>query len=435
MLIALVLWFGRMPVASAQAPSVMLLMAPHCAEKDRTLCPKFAVKDAAHHTTAELAVGDLLDLDVALLIGDPSVRQAGSSNMVQIVRASIKYDTAVLEARSVELLSALPAPFPGEQNIDASAGIVRIGGATKGAITAADTVIARVTFRVLAAPSDTVLAFHGFSENGLGQTAVNAAGAPKGNEPGVLPPPPCLDGFIGCEEGITPLLSVEPSKLFVDVKGVSVVPVVSTAGASSSSSKGAIAASVEPGTGQTTSAGTQAPSMIPPPQPSPSSFPLLQVQNVVASTKDHEVYVGWTALPSSELRGYNVYYGTVSGRYIQRHSVPSEETSFVIRDLEPGTTYYVAVRAFNGQGLESAFSQEVSVVVGTPGSAVNPVVFDAARNAVTKRMTSKVVGDTGTADTVAVLLLLSALIGTGFAFRRQLVVRGSVDPSRQLSHA
>lgn len=403
-LVALALGFGRVALASAQTTAVMLFLAPHCSQADRTLCPQFTVRDAQHLTTPELSPGDLLDLDVVL---------RGNLKSIRTVKSWLKYDPAVLEARSVELLSPLPAPYPGEQSIDSAAGIVKIGGATNGGIDGSDVPVARVTFRVLSASADSVISFHGFTNNGFGQTAVNAAGAPEGNEPGTLPTPPCVDALFGCKDGILPLLTIEPSKLFVDMKSSQTIPPAPTGTVSSAMSPLPFPASSplpQQPTPQTPVQGTLG-----------SSFPVLQVQNVVATTKGGEIFVGWSPLRSTELAGYNVYYGTVSGRYIQRHSAPGDATSHTIRDLEPGTTYYISVRAFNAANFESAFSQEVSVTVGKPETAVNPLVYDDAARAATKSST-KVAGDTGTANTIALLLLCSALIGTGFAFRRQLLV-------------
>ena len=156
-----------------------------------------------------------------------------------------------------------------------------------------------------------------------------------------------------------------------------------------------------------------------------SSFGLLQVQNVRVTSRDSSIFLGWQPLQSSALAGYNVYYGTVSGRYIQRRSVPANTSSLVIRDLEPGTMYFFAVRGYDANDLETVFSQEVSVTVGSPESSSAPLVGGipdvqtAPQNLIKSRGGTEVNGTTGTSDTLIVFAVLCAFIGTAFAAHRQ----------------
>ena len=48
------------------------------------------------------------------------------------------------------------------------------------------------------------------------------------------------------------------------------------------------------------------------------------------------MYLGWEGLNSSQLKAYNVYYGTTSGKYIQRRSIDNSTTTHP--DF-PGTNY------------------------------------------------------------------------------------------------
>jgi hypothetical protein len=162
-----------------------------------------------------------------------------------------------------------------------------------------------------------------------------------------------------------------------------------------------------------------------------TAFALLQVQNVRVTTEDSSVYLGWDTLNSSQLKGYNIYYGTTTGRYIQRKTVESSISSLAIHSLPTGTTYYFAVRAVSTGDEESAFSQEVGVTVGDPKTSTAPLAASAvSRGGVTgtnpvadRTGTVRVMpGETGVPSTIAILLLLSAVIGTGFASRRQIAV-------------
>ncbi|OGJ66719.1 hypothetical protein A3F36_04790 [Candidatus Peribacteria bacterium RIFCSPHIGHO2_12_FULL_55_11] len=161
-----------------------------------------------------------------------------------------------------------------------------------------------------------------------------------------------------------------------------------------------------------------------------SAFSLLQVQNVRVTTEGSAIYLGWEALNSSQLKAYNVYYGTTTGRYIQRKTVESSVKSLAIRSLPLGTTYYFAVRAVNMVDQESAFSQEIAVTVGDPKTSTAPLAAGSiptdgpGKNPVQGSVTGDggtVPGATGIPSIALTLALLSAVIGTGFASRRQMV--------------
>lgn len=370
-----------MPVPAVYAVgSMTLLLLPHCTEQ--TNCPEYAVADAEHFITNQLATGDILDLDVVVRGSD----YAG----VRSVASWISYDPKVLEARSIDMLPDILSPTPGEQTIDASQGIVKIGGNTTSGLQSPSARIARVTFRVLQAARNTELSFADFSAEGTGHTAVN--GIRQGD-----------DG-----DAEAPLLWGNPAKLTVK-----------------------LTADTQPAAGGTVSSTLSTSSMSSSAAPvgtAGSSFGILQVQEVRVTTKDTVIFLGWQALKSSELVGYNVYYGTVSGRYIQRRSLPASSASLVLRDLEPGSTYFLAVRGVNAQDQETVFSQEVSVTVGQPETSTAPMTRlpvdtgSVTGNPIDTRGGTTINGETGSASMFLWILLGSACIGTAFAFRRQLVL-------------
>ncbi len=159
-----------------------------------------------------------------------------------------------------------------------------------------------------------------------------------------------------------------------------------------------------------------------------TAFSILQVRNVRVTTEGSTIFLAWDPLQSSQLKGYNVYYGTTTGRYIQRKTVNPESTSMAIRAMTEGETYYLSVRALNTLDEESAFSQEVSVEVGNPKSSTSPLTGDLTQEAfptnplegTTGSKTSTLPGETGVPSVVVLLLLLSAVTGTVLAARRQL---------------
>lgn len=67
--------------------------------------------------------------------------------------------------------------------------------------------------------------------------------------------------------------------------------------------------------------------------------------------------------PLTNLAGYRVYYGTSPGNYGTTIQIDNPGvSSYVVENLAPNT-YYFASTAFNTDGLESTFSNEVSKTV------------------------------------------------------------------------
>jgi fibronectin type 3 domain-containing protein len=77
-----------------------------------------------------------------------------------------------------------------------------------------------------------------------------------------------------------------------------------------------------------------------------------------------QVTLTWDASMDSDLDGYKVYYGTVSKGYDVSMDV-GNLTSCTIASLEHGEIYYFAVTAYNTEGSESGYSNEVSIKIGS----------------------------------------------------------------------
>jgi hypothetical protein len=93
------------------------------------------------------------------------------------------------------------------------------------------------------------------------------------------------------------------------------------------------------------------------------------------------IALSWDAAPGAS--GYNVYYGTQSRVY--GPPVSTSSTSTTLSGLQDCTTYYLAVKAFNAQGVESdQYSNELSgwsrpgITSATPSSATqgDQIVMD-----------------------------------------------------------
>ena len=64
----------------------------------------------------------------------------------------------------------------------------------------------------------------------------------------------------------------------------------------------------------------------------------------------------WDRNPEPDIAGYNVYYGIISGEYVRMKTVT--DTTAII-GVRGSRTYYFAVTAYNTNGAESDFSEEV----------------------------------------------------------------------------
>ena len=71
--------------------------------------------------------------------------------------------------------------------------------------------------------------------------------------------------------------------------------------------------------------------------------------------------LSWTAVPGSTVSGYKVYWGTSSQHY-EAQADAGPNVTYTVTGLQPGTTYYFAVSAYNAGG-ESGLSDEVSSFV------------------------------------------------------------------------
>jgi hypothetical protein len=74
------------------------------------------------------------------------------------------------------------------------------------------------------------------------------------------------------------------------------------------------------------------------------------------------VTVAWDPNPEPTVAGYNMYYGTSSGRYTNSVDVGSS-TRCTISALQEGVTYYLAVTAYDSAGNQSGYSDEIVYTV------------------------------------------------------------------------
>jgi hypothetical protein len=100
-----------------------------------------------------------------------------------------------------------------------------------------------------------------------------------------------------------------------------------------------------------------------------SNAPTLQVALAgqgAGQVVPHTVTLSW-APSTSAVVGYNVYRGSVSGGPYTRINPSADSlTSFKDHTVLGGLEYFYVVSALDGRGIESGFSNQVSVTIPTP---------------------------------------------------------------------
>ena len=85
---------------------------------------------------------------------------------------------------------------------------------------------------------------------------------------------------------------------------------------------------------------------------------------------NESVTLTWSPSASTNVAGYNIYYGAVS--HVYSNVVNAGNTNQVtISGLVPGTTYYFAATAVDVFGVESGFSNETSYTAPMTLAALN----------------------------------------------------------------
>ena len=95
---------------------------------------------------------------------------------------------------------------------------------------------------------------------------------------------------------------------------------------------------------------------------------ILFPRSVAAGT----IKLAWDPVSDTDLAGYHVYYGTTSGVYTQRVDVGKQSTA-TLGNLQDCQVYYVAVKAVDANGNESAgYSNEISGMSAPVPASVSP---------------------------------------------------------------
>ena len=90
-----------------------------------------------------------------------------------------------------------------------------------------------------------------------------------------------------------------------------------------------------------------------------ASIPVTVIVEPTKPPTAKSVTLAWNPNPEPDLLGYKVYVSTVSGSYGTGLPVGTV-TTYTLTDLQMGNTYYFVVTAYDQNGNESLFSNEVS---------------------------------------------------------------------------
>jgi hypothetical protein len=107
--------------------------------------------------------------------------------------------------------------------------------------------------------------------------------------------------------------------------------------------------------------------------------------SVAAQPEQSSVTLGWNSSAAPGVVGYRVYVGETSGNYTQEIDVGASTTA-KIPGLTIGVTYYFAVTAYDGTGLESSLSSEISYLIPVPSTPTLQLSFVAGEPAMMSGM-------------------------------------------------
>jgi fibronectin type 3 domain-containing protein len=80
-----------------------------------------------------------------------------------------------------------------------------------------------------------------------------------------------------------------------------------------------------------------------------------------STPRNETAMLSWHASAGPGLAGYKIYQAHASGAYgAPIATVTMDVTSYTVTGLEAGSTYFFTVTAYNADGVESTFSNEVS---------------------------------------------------------------------------
>ncbi|MGA7225779.1 MAG: choice-of-anchor D domain-containing protein, partial [Candidatus Acidiferrales bacterium] len=97
-----------------------------------------------------------------------------------------------------------------------------------------------------------------------------------------------------------------------------------------------------------------------------TSAMMISLSGTAVQSVAHSVALAWDASKSSGVVGYNVYRATVSGGpYTKLTPSAISETQYTDTTVEAGHIYYYVVTSVDSNGVQSSYSNQVSVTIPT----------------------------------------------------------------------
>lgn len=309
-------------------------------------------------------------VSVSIHIQNPSRQE------IKSVQSWLQFDPQILKGIKIDA-STSPFDFvaPGENNFDASKGIVKIGRSTiSSGISAEDILVATVSFERLSTET-TQISFYNFQVGSDSNTSVRVF----------------EDGFP------VNVLKTEPQAFTVGTGDVSEASTsTSTKTASIPVVNQAASTSVNATISQNNSSNLLIPEFI-------LSRP---VKPRITSGPEYAV-LAWA--PVTDAKGYNVYYSNRSGRYLQRRGA-GNVTEYSLDKLQTGEVYYFAITAYDASNQESDYSDEVRVRIGYPESSSAPLLFTKSQEFLKKAKRNVESGPTQVLFIVTLLSVISSFL-------------------------
>ena len=385
---------GMAVSVEAATKDIELALRPHCAST-QSKCAEYLQYDPETLITNGLSTGDTFEVDL--------VDRNPSKQPIQSVQSWLEYDSEILEGDEVRISDSFPLVAPGEKDFASEKSLIKIGASNvAGGMRSPEEVFARISFKVIAeVPEDAIparISFHQYQLLGSeGKTKVFVI--EEGRTVNVLKTRP---------RDLRLYFGEDPPPTLIPPKPQPVPRPTPTPGPT--------------------------PSPIPGPNPSPGpvvnpgadQFSLLRPQGLRLTTKNDEVYLMWSPLNDPAVIGYNVYYNTISGRYINRRTLGKQVTNVTISALPVGQRYFFAVTAYSADQRETDYSNEASIIIGDPTTSTSPLTITPTTPSEPPKDPVNVLDGAGsgtpaqTGMPISLAIGICALIGVAFLLRRRL---------------
>ena len=104
---------------------------------------------------------------------------------------------------------------------------------------------------------------------------------------------------------------------------------------------------------------------------------LIFISVFAAMAQENTISIAWSPNTEPDLYGYRVHYGTRSRSYHISREV-GNVTEYTLKELNPDSTYFIALTALDVWGNESIYSKEVSAIPKGGDTPIGPSRYSLA---------------------------------------------------------